>query len=201
MDLLLSQVTECHFGGSMAKQTFNNLDEKRKEEIYKKLKEYFEEEDLKKISVSGIVKKLDIARGSFYQYFESLEDCYDSLLQRETGQVHHKFYFLYKENKGDLEKTLWTYRDYLAKELYDKNLKNLYVAKFFLFEDSFVSHGKNFLMKNLSKENYHRMVFTMAIFHQLLKESITRDYSKEEFLEVCDTYIKWLLGGINNESI
>ena len=97
MDLLLGQVTWCHFGGNMAKNTFNNLDEKRKEEIYKSLKEYFEEEDLKKISVSGIVKKLDIARGSFYQYFESLEDCYDSLLQRETGQVHHKFYFLYKE--------------------------------------------------------------------------------------------------------
>lgn len=185
----------------MAKQTFNNLNEKRKEEIYKKLKEYFEEEDFKKISVSGIVKKLDIARGSFYQYFESLEDCYDSLLQRETGQVHHMFYFLYKENKDDLERTLWTYRDYLAEELYDKNLKDLYVAKFFLFEDSFVTHGKNFLMKNLSKDNYHRMIFIMAIFHQLLKESITRDYYKEEFLEVCDTYIKWLLGGINNESI
>ena len=56
-------------------------------------------------------------------------------------------------------------------------------------------------MEKLSRDNYHRMVFTMAIFHQLLKESITRDYSKEEFLEICDTYIKWLLGGINNESI
>ena len=185
----------------MSKNTFNNLDEERKEEIYKSLREYFEEEDLKKISVSGIVKKLDIARGSFYQYFKSLEDCYDSLLQKETGQVHHKFYFLYKENGGDLEKTLWAYRDYLAEELYDKNLKKLYVPKFFLFEDSFVSHGKNFLMEKLSRDNYHRMVFTMAIFHQLLKESITRDYSKEEFLEICDTYIKWLLGGINNESI
>ena len=185
----------------MAKNTFNNLDEDRKEEIYKSLKEYFEEEDLKKISVSGIVKKLDIARGSFYQYFESLEDCYDSLLQKETGQVHHKFYFLFKENSGDLEKTLWAYRDYLTEELYDKNLKKLYVPKFFLFEDSFVSHGKNFLMEKLSRDNYHRMVFTMAIFHQLLKESITRDYAKEEFLEICDTYIKWLLGGINNESI
>ena len=114
----------------MAKNTFNNLDEERKEEIYKSLKEYFEEEDINKISVSGIVKKLDIARGSFYQYFESLEDCYDSLLQKETGQVHHKFYFLYKENDGDLEKTLWAYRDYLSEELYDKNLKKLYVPNF-----------------------------------------------------------------------
>ena len=185
----------------MAKKTFENLEKEKKEKIYNSLKEFFEEEDLKNINVSGIVKKLNIARGSFYQYFEDLEDSYFTVLKKETGEIHHKFFNLYKENKEDMGKTLKAYRDFLATELYDKNLKNLYRPKFFIFENSFMTHGKNFLREHLSDNFYHKMTYIMAVFHELIKESIRRDYDKEKFLEVCNLYINWLLGGINNESI
>lgn len=194
-------MTPCHFGGSMAKKTFENLEKEKKEKIYNSLKEFFEEEDLKNINVSGIVKKLNIARGSFYQYFEDLEDSYFTVLKKETGEIHHKFFNLYKENKEDMEKTLKAYRDFLATELYDKNLKNLYRSKFFVFENSFMTHGKNFLREHLSDDFYHKMTYVMAVFHELIKESIRSDYDKEKFLEVCNLYINYLLGGINNESI
>lgn len=185
----------------MAKKTFENLEKEKKEKIYNSLKEFFEEEDLKNINVSGIVKKLNIARGSFYQYFEDLEDSYFTVLKKETGEIHHKFFNLYKENKEDMGKTLKAYRDFLATELYDKNLKNLYRPKFFIFENSFMLHGKNFLREHLSDDFYHKMTYIMAVFHELIKESITSDYDKEKFLEVCNLYINYLLGGINNESI
>ena len=194
-------MTQCHFGGNMAKKTFENLEKEKKEKIYERLKEFFEEEDLKNINVSGIVKKLNIARGSFYQYFEDLEDSYFTVLKKETGEIHHKFFNLYKENKEDMGKTLKAYRDFLATELYDKNLKNLYRPKFFVFENSFMTHGKNFLREHLSDDFYHKMTYIMAVFHELIKESIRSDYDKEKFLEVCNLYINWLLGGINNESI
>ena len=194
-------MTLCHFGGSMAKKTFENLEKEKKEKIYNSLKEFFEEEDLKNINVSGIVKKLNIARGSFYQYFEDLEDSYFTVLKKETGEIHHKFFNLYKENNEDMGKTLMAYRDFLASELYDKNLKNLYRPKFFIFENSFMLHGKNFLREHLSDNFYHKMTYIMAVFHELIKESITSDYDKEKFLEVCNLYINYLLGGINNESI
>lgn len=184
----------------MAKKTFENLEKEKKEKIYNSLKEFFEEEDLQNINVSGIVKKLNIARGSFYQYFEDLEDSYFTVLKKETGEIHHKFFNLYKENKEDMEKTLKAYRDFLATELYDKNLKNLYRPKFFIFENSFMLHGKNFLREHLSDNFYHKMTYIMAVFHELIKESITSAYDKEKFLEVCNLYINWLLGGINNES-
>lgn len=194
-------MTLCHFGGNMAKKTFENLEKEKKEKIYERLKEFFEEEDLKNINVSGIVKKLNIARGSFYQYFEDLEDSYFTVLKKETGEIHHKFFNLYKENKEDMGKTLKAYRDFLATELYDKNLKNLYRPKFFIFENSFMLHGKNFLREHLSDDFYHKMTYIMAVFHELIKESIRSDYDKEKFLEVCNLYINYLLGGINNESI
>ena len=185
----------------MAKKTFENLEKEKKEKIYERLKEFFEEEYLKNINVSGIVKKLNIARGSFYQYFEDLEDSYFTVLKKETGEIHHKFFNLYKENKEDMGKTLKAYRDFLATELYDKNLKNLYRPKFFIFENSFMLHGKNFLREHLSDDFYHKMTYIMAVFHELIKESIRSDYDKEKFLEVCNLYINYLLGGINNESI
>lgn len=185
----------------MAKKTFENLEKEKKEKIYESLKEFFEEEDLKNINVSGIVKKLNIARGSFYQYFEDLEDSYLTVLKKETGEIHHKFFNLYKENKEDMGKTLKVYRDFLATELYDKNLKNLYRPKFFIFENSFMLHGKNFLREHLSDDFYHKVTYIMAVFHELIKESIRSDYDKEKFLEVCNLYINYLLGGINNESI
>lgn len=185
----------------MAKKTFENLEKEKKEKIYESLKEFFEEEDLKNINVSGIVKKLNIARGSFYQYFEDLEDSYFTVLKKETGEIHHKFFNLYKENKEDMGKTLKAYRDFLATELYDKNLKNLYRPKFFIFENSFMLHGKNFLREHLSDNFYHKMTYIMAVFHELIKESITSAYDKEKFMEVCNLYINYLLGGINNESI
>ena len=185
----------------MAKKTFENLEKEKKEKIYESLKEFFEEEDLKNINVSGIVKKLNIARGSFYQYFEDLEDSYFTVLKKETGEIHHKFFNLYKENKEDMEKTLKSYGDFLATELYDKSLKNLYRPKFFIFENSFMTHGKNFLREHLSDDFYHKMTYIMAVFHELIKESIRSDYDKEKFMEVCNLYINYLLGGINNESI
>lgn len=185
----------------MAKNTFENLDKDKKEKIYDSLKEFFEEEDLKNINVSGIVKKLGIARGSFYQYFEDLEDSYFTLLKRETGEIHHKFFNLYEENKEDMGVTLRAYRDFLTSELYDKNLKALYRPKFFLFENSFMVSGKNFLRQHLSPVSYQKILYIMAVFHQLIKESITSDYDKEKFLEVCNLYINWLLGGIKDESI
>ena len=180
----------------MSKDTFNNLDKEKKEKIFENLKEFFQEEDLKNINVSGIVKKLGIARGSFYQYFEDLEDSYFTVLKRETGEIHHKFFNLYQENNKNLDVTLKSYRDFLAKELFDKNLKNLYRSKFFIFENSFMLNGKNFLLDRLQDNEYHLMLYIMAVFHELIKESITRDYDKEKFLKICNMYIDWLLGGI-----
>ena len=98
----------------MAKDTFNNLDKEKKEKIFEMLKEFFQEEDLKNINVSGIVKKLGIARGSFYQYFEDLEDSYFTVLKRETGEIHHKFFNLYQENNKNLDVTLKIYRNFLC---------------------------------------------------------------------------------------
>ena len=65
-----------------------------------------------------------------------------------------------------------------------------------MFENSFMLNCKNYLIEHLSDDEYHLLLYIMAVFHELIKESITRDYEKEKFLKVCNMYIDWLLGGI-----
>lgn len=75
----------------MARATFENLEPSKKERLQKELRKFFEETPVESINVTAIVKTLGIARGSFYQYFDDLDDCYFTVLKEATGQVHHVF--------------------------------------------------------------------------------------------------------------
>jgi AcrR family transcriptional regulator len=60
----------------MPKDTFFHLSEEKRKKIMKAAKEEFTQNELHKSRVSNIIKKADIPRGSFYQYFEDLTDLY-----------------------------------------------------------------------------------------------------------------------------
>lgn len=60
----------------MPRDTFYNLDEKKREKIMDAAIKEFTEHELHKARVSNIIKEADIPRGSFYQYFEDLDDLY-----------------------------------------------------------------------------------------------------------------------------
>ncbi len=66
----------------MPQTTFFNLQKKRREEIIHACFEEFAQHDYKNASVSRIVRRLRIAKGSFYRYFESKKDLYQFLLDR-----------------------------------------------------------------------------------------------------------------------
>lgn len=58
----------------MPKETFLNLSEEKKKKIIKAAQNEFERVPLEQASIKNIVENAGIARGSFYQYFESKED-------------------------------------------------------------------------------------------------------------------------------
>ena len=65
----------------MPKETFFNLNNDKRGLIEKVAIEEFANNGLKAASVNAIVSKASIAKGSFYQYFENLEDLYEHILQ------------------------------------------------------------------------------------------------------------------------
>ncbi|MBN1819351.1 MAG: TetR/AcrR family transcriptional regulator [Prolixibacteraceae bacterium] len=63
----------------MPLKTFHNLKKERKEQILRISYEEFVYNSYKTASVSNIVKRLQIAKGSFYRYFDSKLDLYTFL--------------------------------------------------------------------------------------------------------------------------
>ena len=61
-------------GENMPKETFLRLSEDKREKILSAAKKEFSRVTLEEVSIKNIVEDADIARGSFYQYFESKED-------------------------------------------------------------------------------------------------------------------------------
>lgn len=64
----------------VALKTFNNLTEERQQEIILVCLEEFALKEFQSASLSAIVSKLKIAKGSFYRYFESKQTLYYFLL-------------------------------------------------------------------------------------------------------------------------
>jgi AcrR family transcriptional regulator len=60
----------------MPTETFFNLSEMKRQKIINAARKEFNENELHKSRVSNIIKDADIPRGSFYQYFEDIEDLY-----------------------------------------------------------------------------------------------------------------------------
>ena len=58
----------------MPKETFLKLPNEKKEKIIKADQKEFERFPIEEESIKNILENAEIARGSFYQYFESKED-------------------------------------------------------------------------------------------------------------------------------
>jgi AcrR family transcriptional regulator len=65
----------------MPLKTFMNLDEKRQKEIIDTCLKEFALRDYNKVSLSKIIAKLGLAKGSFYRYFQSKRDLYEYLIE------------------------------------------------------------------------------------------------------------------------
>ena len=70
----------------MPKKTFNNLSSERQSEILEVAYREFILNDYQSASLSNIIKKLSLAKGSFYRYFNSKKELYFYLLEKSTRE-------------------------------------------------------------------------------------------------------------------
>jgi len=74
----------------MPKQTFFNLPDEKRQQITDVAIDEFADNDYASASISKIVARAGIAKGSFYQYFENKEDLYGyliSLIAEKKAQI------------------------------------------------------------------------------------------------------------------
>lgn len=85
----------------MPKKTFYNLPEEKRAKIIASAKEEFSRVPIHEASIKNIVEKSGIARGSFYQYFDSKEDLFDVVFE-ELGKFREFVTCQLNQDKIDL---------------------------------------------------------------------------------------------------
>ena len=115
----------------MAKQTFLNLPEQKQKTIFKALKKEFSSVPLKDALVSNIIKDAKIPRGSFYQYFNDIEDSYYYVIDEYSKDIKKYLLDQIKNNNGDI---ILSYRElyiYIL-DIIEKKDNKEYFEKIFL---------------------------------------------------------------------
>ena len=90
----------------MPSDTFYNLKDDKKNRIISSLRKTFASKTIFEASVKEIVTDLNISRGSFYQYFDDIEDAYFMILDMETVDIHHLFLYILRNNDFALIESL-----------------------------------------------------------------------------------------------
>ena len=73
----------------MAKSTFNNLSDDKKQRIFDSAVQEFSIRRFSEASINQIIKNAGIPKGSFYQYFTGKEDIYLYMIE-EIGREKQK---------------------------------------------------------------------------------------------------------------
>ncbi len=202
----------------MPNHTFYNLKKEKKDKVIKACKKEFNLRTIDEASVSNIVKDLNIARGSFYQYFDNLEDCYFYLLSQETIEVHEVLNKVLVDSNFNLINALENYKDYICKELYKKDTYNLYRNRYShwtsILQNKWGSYKKKNNIKNnnqghlfnkISLDNLNInnleelrefMFYLKSIIHSLIERLYVENWSEDEFKTHYDIYLKLIIDGL-----
>lgn len=90
----------------MPTKTFTNLPKEKKIRILRAAKKEFSRVPLEKAVIANIVKDAKIPRGSFYQYFDSVDDLFMHLINYMYGVDKKKFVKCMNEANGDFYEAL-----------------------------------------------------------------------------------------------
>ncbi|MGI5064762.1 TetR/AcrR family transcriptional regulator [Treponema putidum] len=207
----------------MPKKTFLNLPQEKQQRILETCKKEFEKKPIFQASVSDIVNTLGIARGSFYQYFENLEECFFTILSSENMDVHALFQESLQENDNDFFNALLRYAGILSKELYKKSKRNLYKNRFLYWTPNldkawseyrkkylqtekvadmekvyFSNLEKNSLSVSTNEDIKELIEFTKAIVHNLISRSFIENWGPKNFIEHFEKQILWMKNGLKD---
>lgn len=192
----------------MAKETFHNLSSEKREKILDVLKTVFREKPFHEVTVKEIVEESGIARGSFYQYFDDLQEAYFVILNSELGDIHSLFIDVFREQRGDIRAALIEYGKKLRKLLFEPKTYNIYKNYFIYWNEnlnreweSWKSDKENHDKDSMSDiMNIHfdveKINYIKGIIHNLIRRNYVENWSQTEFSRKYNSYVEWILGGI-----
>lgn len=167
----------------MPKATFFSLADSKRKRVYLACRSEFEKYPIYHAKVDHIVKALNISRGSFYQYFEDLQECYFYVLSQETVGVHQLFFELLQEHS--LEEALKQYKFLLLEKILHSQASLIYKHYFldwnFELEQAWQkSHQKTSTGQQKSQPLVQLL---KAVVHDLMYRYYAENWTDQYFLE------------------
>jgi len=189
------------------------LPKEKRLRILKAAKKEFSRVPLDKAVIANIVKDADIPRGSFYQYFENIEDLFVYLLQYMYGIDKKKFEKFLKETDNDVYEALkLKFQDTIDKLANEENRQFRINIMQTIFNDR---NRKEDLIEKLvqpdievdltyfpdsiqkSKHSKSMVDIVKMIGKTCLEKYLAQPSSKEEVIEDYNNYIDLVKNGFN----
>ena len=161
----------------MPKETFLKLSNEKQQKVLDAAKKEFARVPIENVSIKNIVEDADIARGSFYQYFESKEDLLVYLLKEKAEQVSNKVKEKIQETDGDLFETYIFLYDMAIENFMKKEDEDLYKQIFINIKSSDESIFD--LMKNTKPKDVIK-------YCDLLNTKNLKIENQQDFMVICE---------------
>ncbi len=110
----------------MPKETFLKLSKEKQQKVINAAKKEFARVPIENVSIKNIVEEADIARGSFYQYFESKEDLLIYILKENSEELNNKLRNKVKETNGNIFELYIFLYDSMIEEFTDNSDQELF---------------------------------------------------------------------------
>lgn len=208
----------------MVSETFLNLKEEKKERIIHAALAEFSRVAMNEASVTNIVKKAGISRGSFYQYFGGKEELYKYLIKSVYAKHRQDLYRLIQVNEGDLYQSLLdfyqAYIDEIMGSEYFAFYENtfLHVNHYLIGQEGLLSLTNRSQRRKNEREDFVALIntehlrteseadllefiyFTVNLIHQMVVEGFINGLSGAEIKERSVRAVNWLYYGIQEKN-
>ena len=204
----------------MPTDTFMKLPQEKKDKIIVAAKKEFARAPIAEVSIKNIVNDAEIARGSFYQYFESKQDLLIYIIKHQASNIKEEMEKALKRNKGDIFETFIVLYDHMANrcvdeqdgQLYRKIFENIKVGEENLFVPEFPEQKEAefvdvYDLVDLTKLKLHKpedMVLIIKMLHAITRTALACNIKRENKEKAREDFIQqlqYLKYGVSNRDV
>ena len=183
----------------MPKETFLKLSKEKQQKIIKSAKKEFARAPIENVSIKNIVEEAEIARGSFYQYFESKEDLLIYILKENSEKLNTKLKYKVKETNGDIFRLYIFLYDSMIEEFTNNPDQELFKQIFINLKSSdenvfdlvkrtkpqdIIDYYEQIDKSNLKIENYEDLVIICDMLNVITRRALIKNF-KNKSKEYC----------------
>ena len=198
----------------MPKETFLKLSKEKQQKVINAGKKEFARVPIENASIKKIVEEADIARGSFYQYFENKEDLLIYILKENSEKLNTKLKNKVKETNGDVFELYIFLYDSMIEEFTDNSDQELFRQIFINLKSSdenvfdlvkrtkpqdIIDYYEQIDKSNLKIENYEDLVIICDMLNVITRRALIKNFknkSKEDCRKMFLKEIEYLKHGI-----